>query len=73
VFENLHLPEAEIEVDGEALEKLVNDRVRARAARADVAVAIDTPTLERWAREELESVVADLARAHLLAHGRVLN
>jgi hypothetical protein len=73
VFENLHLTQAEIEFDGEALQKVVNERVRARAARADAAVQIDAATLARWTREELESVVADFAWAHLLAHGRVLN
>lgn len=69
----LHLDNPQIELDGAALDVMVERRVRARAARADSAVPLDSETLTRWAREELDAVVQELAWAHLLMHGRLLS
>jgi hypothetical protein len=69
----LHLDNPHVEIDGEALDVLVGRRVKARAARADSAVELDTETLTRWAREELDRLVEELVRAHVLTHGRVLS
>jgi len=42
--------------------------------RADAEVEINAATLERWIREELESIVRDYAAARQLEEaGRVLN
>lgn len=69
----LHLHTPELEIDGDALQTLVQRRIHARARRADSAVEVDAKTLARWAQEELSSVLEELAFAHVLAHGRVLN
>lgn len=69
----LHLDNPQLELDGDALDTLVGRRVRARVARADAAVQLDDETIARWAREELDSVVQELAYAHLLVHGKLLS
>jgi hypothetical protein len=66
-------PVTEIHLDAEALQVAIDHRLRARAARADLAVEIDDETLRRWAAEELESLVQVLAKAHFVAHGQGIN
>jgi len=73
VPQDLHLDDPHLELDGDALQMLVQRRVRARAQRADSAVTVDGETLARWAQEELSSVVEELAWAHMLMHGRLLS
>lgn len=63
----------ELQLDADAVWQTVDRRLRARAARADSAVALTPETIERWAREELEAVVGEHAYAHLLAHRGMLN
>lgn len=59
----------EIHLDAEALQVSLNRRIQARVARADSAVDISGETLRRWAEEELEALVRELAHAHFVAHG----
>jgi hypothetical protein len=44
------------------IERTLERRLRERALRADRRVVIDSETIERWIREELEAIVHDLAR-----------
>jgi hypothetical protein len=62
-----------VEVDAEALQLSLEKRLRARVARADVAVELTPETLQRWVVEEFESLVEEFAIAHALAHGKVWN
>lgn len=62
----------EIHLDAEVLQASLNRRIQARAARADSGVEISGETLRRWAEEELESLVRELAHAHSVAR-RPLN
>jgi hypothetical protein len=57
----------EIHLDAEVLQASLNRRIQARVARADSAVEISGETLRRWAEEELESLVRELAFAHFVA------
>jgi hypothetical protein len=59
----------EIHLDAEILQASLNRRIQARVARADSAVEISGETLRRWAEEELESLVRELAHAHYVSHG----
>jgi hypothetical protein len=61
-------------MDNEAIERALERRLRDRALRAESQVEINPETLERWIREELESIVRDFAVARdLEAASRVLN
>ena len=56
------------------IERALERRLRERALRADGEVEINPETLERWIREELESIVRDFAVARELDQAsRVLN
>ena len=61
-------------MDSEAIERALERRLRDRALRAEAEVEINPETLERWIREELESIVRDYAaaRAHEQA-SRIVN
>lgn len=48
------------------IERTLERRLRDRALRAERGVVIDAETIERWIREELESIVHELARAREL-------
>jgi hypothetical protein len=50
-------------MENEVIERALERRLRDRALRADSQVEIDSETLERWIREELESIVHDYATA----------
>ena len=50
-------------MENEVIERALERRLRDRALRADSQVEIDSETLERWIREELESIVRDFASA----------
>jgi hypothetical protein len=50
-------------MDSEAIERALERRLRDRALRAETEVEINPETLERWIREELESIVRDYALA----------
>jgi hypothetical protein len=61
-------------MDNEVIERALERRLRERALRAESEVEINPETLERWIREELESIVRDFAVARELAQAsRVLN
>ncbi|HEX9297692.1 MAG TPA: hypothetical protein VF881_17740 [Polyangiaceae bacterium] len=51
-------------MDSEVIERALERRLRDRALRAEVE--INPETLERWIREELESIVRDFAIAREL-------
>lgn len=56
------------------IERTLERRLRDRALRADRSVVIDSDTIERWIREELEAIVHDLAREREVgAKARLLN
>lgn len=59
----------EIHLDAEVLQGALNRRIQARVARADSAVEISGEVLRRWAEEELESLVRELAFAHFATRG----
>ncbi|HKQ70387.1 MAG TPA: hypothetical protein VJT73_13655 [Polyangiaceae bacterium] len=50
-------------MDSEVIERALERRLRERALRAETEVEINPETLERWIREELESIVRDYALA----------
>ena len=50
-------------MDSEVIERALERRLRERALRAESEVEINPETLERWIREELESIVRDFAAA----------
>jgi hypothetical protein len=61
-------------MDSETIERALERRLRERALRAESEVEINPETLERWIREELESIVHDFAVARELEQAsRVLN
>jgi hypothetical protein len=61
-------------MENEVIERALERRLRDRALRADSEVEINPETLERWIREELESIVHDYAIARELEEAaRVLN
>jgi hypothetical protein len=61
-------------MENEVIERALERRLRDRALRADSEVEIDAETLERWIREELESIVHDYAVAREIAAAtRILN
>jgi len=61
-------------MDSEVIERALERRLRDRALRAETEVEINPETLERWIREELESIVRDFAGARELDQAsRVLN
>jgi len=61
-------------MNSEVIERALERRLRDRALRADGEVEITPETLERWIREELESIVRDFAVARELDQAsRVLN
>jgi hypothetical protein len=61
-------------MDNEVIERALERRLRERALRAESEVEINPETLERWIREELESIVRDFAVARDLERAsRVLN
>jgi hypothetical protein len=51
------------------IERTLERRLRDRALRAEPGVIIDSETIERWIREELETIVHELARARDLHMG----
>jgi hypothetical protein len=53
-------------MDSEVIERALERRLRDRALRAESEVEINPETLERWIREELESIVRDFAVAREL-------
>jgi len=61
-------------MDNETIERALERRLRERALRAESEVEINPETLERWIREELESIVHDFAVVRELEQAsRVLN
>jgi hypothetical protein len=61
-------------MDNEVIERALERRLRDRALRAESVVEINPETLERWIREELESIVRDFAAARELDQAsRILN
>ena len=61
-------------MDSEVIERALERRLRDRAMRAESEVEINPETLERWIREELESIVHDYAVAREMEQAaRVLN
>jgi hypothetical protein len=61
-------------MDSEVIERALERRLRERALRAETEVEINPETLERWIREELESIVRDFATARELEQAsRVVN
>jgi len=61
-------------MDSETIERALERRLRDRALRAESEVEINPETLERWIREELESIVRDYAAARALDQaGKVVN
>ncbi len=46
-----------LDLDPEAVEKVIRRRLRARAARADCGVKLGAATLQRWAAEEFRYIV----------------
>jgi len=56
------------ELIGRALER----RLRERALRAESEVELNAETIERWVREELESLMGEHALAHEMAHSQHL-
>ena len=62
-----------VELDAQALQLSLEKRLKARAARAEIAVQITPETLQRWVVEEFEQLVEEFAVAHTLAHGKVMN
>ena len=66
-------PVLELQLDADVVWQSVERRLKARAARADSAVALTPETIQRWAREELEAVIGEHAYAHLMAQGRGLS
>jgi hypothetical protein len=61
-------------MDSEIIERALERRLRERALRAENEVEINPETLERWIREELESIVHDYAIAREIEQAsRVLN
>jgi hypothetical protein len=61
-------------MDSEIIERALERRLRDRALRAENEVEINPETLERWIREELESIVHDYAVARELElASRILN
>ena len=58
----------------EIIERALERRLRERALRAEAEVEINPETLERWIREELESIVRDYAVVRQIEQeSRVLN
>jgi hypothetical protein len=61
-------------MENEVIERALERRLRDRALRADSEVEINAETLERWIREELESIVHDFATAREIEETtRILN
>ena len=61
-------------MDSEVIERALQRRLRDRALRAESEVELNSETLERWIREELESIVRDFAVASEIDQAsRVLN
>lgn len=50
----------------DVIERTLERRLRERALRADSAVELTPETIERWIREELETIVRELALAREL-------
>ena len=48
-------------MDSELIERALERRLRERALRAENEVDITPETIERWIREELESIVQQVA------------
>ena len=63
-----------IGMENEVIEAALERRLRDRALRADAEVEINSETLERWIREELENIVHDYAIAREIEQAtRILN
>jgi hypothetical protein len=61
-------------MENEVIEAALERRLRDRALRADAEVEINSETLERWIREELENIVHDYAIAREIEQAtRILN
>ena len=56
-----------LNIDIQALRALLQVRINARAARADHRVDMSPAMIQRWIREEMDALAAELKRAQALA------
>jgi hypothetical protein len=54
-------------MDSEIIGRALERRLRDRALRAESQVELNTETIERWVREELESIMREHAFAQHIA------
>lgn len=57
-------------MDSELIGRALERRLRDRALRADSQVELNAETIERWVREELESIMREHAFAQHVAVAR---